>query len=251
MSERPIIMSMRSIEKIMSSQKTQTRRVIKPQPNSNQPPVVLYSNSWVWGDDNFPLGFSTFRKPLFNVDDILWVKEKWRLESWEWDGIVFIGYADGSTLQFELPEYDNEKWVDWLIRNTDQLLDAYGEREITDPNRLMYSDSNYEIAIPEEGPPFKSPLFLPKWASRIRLKVLHVWPERLQDISNEDILHEGIGGLQTPPTVMRELFSEHWNEINAKRGFPWSSNPWVWVVKFRLESDMTTKFSAQDLIIAE
>jgi hypothetical protein len=24
-----------------------------------------------------------------------------------------------------------------------------------------------------------------------------------------------------------------WNSINAKRGYSWESNPWVWVIEFK------------------
>jgi hypothetical protein len=29
------------------------------------------------------------------------------------------------------------------------------------------------------------------------------------------------------------LFEEHWNDLNAKRGYPWDDNPWVWAITFR------------------
>ena len=63
--------------------------------------------------------------------------------------------------------------------------------------------------------------------------------ERLQDISAVDAGAEGItvpiDGL--PERGWREIWIELWDGINAKRGFSWKSNPWVWCVEFkRLEA---------------
>ena len=46
--------------------------------------------------------------------------------------------------------------------------------------------------------------------------------------------------MQTPAKCRPILFSgaiaKLWNSINAKRGFSWDANPWVWVVEFELIS---------------
>ena len=33
----------------------------------------------------------------------------------------------------------------------------------------------------------------------------------------------------------RGSFSSLWQSINAKRGYPWKSNNWVWVVEFAIQ----------------
>ena len=86
-----------------------------------------------------------------------------------------------------------------------------------------------------------SPIYMPRWASRITLEVTGVRVERLQDISDEDICHE-LGCLvkypgPEPEPYKRDLrgcFAERWDGLNAKRGFPWSSNPWTWCIEFKL-----------------
>jgi hypothetical protein len=68
-------------------------------------------------------------------------------------------------------------------------------------------------------------IFMPRWASRITLVVTDTRVERLQEISQADQAAEGV--------ECGDSFHRLWDSINRKRGFPWASNPWVWVVVFR------------------
>jgi len=76
---------------------------------------------------------------------------------------------------------------------------------------------------------WRSPIYMPRWASRLTLEITAVRVERLHAISDDDAKSEGVQGLG----AFRELFSVLWDEINAKRGHPWSANPWVWVIEFK------------------
>ena len=81
-------------------------------------------------------------------------------------------------------------------------------------------------------------IHMPRWASRINLLVKDILVERVQDISVEDVLEEGTpdtGKYDYDPvdeTRWRCEFSDLWDSINAKRGFGWDTNPWVWVIEF-------------------
>lgn len=78
---------------------------------------------------------------------------------------------------------------------------------------------------------------MPRWASRITLEVVSVRVERVQEISAADARAEGI----RQPKDWETWSDQHgileyrnlWNSINAKRGFGWDKNPWVWVIEFR------------------
>jgi len=75
--------------------------------------------------------------------------------------------------------------------------------------------------------------FDPKKLARIWLKVLNVRAEQLQEITIEDIKKEGILSCikRGCPTFVI-AFAELWDSLNAKRGYPYESNPWVFRYEF-------------------
>lgn len=85
-------------------------------------------------------------------------------------------------------------------------------------------------------------IHMPRWASRITLEVTGVRIERVQEISEEDAMAEGVwcelyGVPEDAAPEPREIFETSWDEIYAQRGYSWKANPWVWVVEFkRLEA---------------
>lgn len=92
-------------------------------------------------------------------------------------------------------------------------------------------------------------IYMPRHLSRLTLEVTSVRAERLQQILEQDAEAEGVATLDgaldevrlcarakvmgIPATEHRVWFAELWDEINLKRA-PWSSNPWVWCVSFRV-----------------
>ncbi len=102
-------------------------------------------------------------------------------------------------------------------------------------------------------------IFMRRSLSRIKLEITEVRVERVQSISEADAIAEGIQredlppdpGMQAGDKTVRprrmkvafpkgtihvkasEAYRELWNSINAKRGFGWDVNPWVWVVSFK------------------
>ncbi len=99
---------------------------------------------------------------------------------------------------------------------------------------------------------WKPSIHMPRKYSRITLEILDIHVERVQDISHEDIVDEGIPlyvdnkTLRITPQTQRFLptstqniiIKEHrkkfiklWDSINGKK-YPWNSNPWVWVIEF-------------------
>jgi hypothetical protein len=99
------------------------------------------------------------------------------------------------------------------------------------PNSDLQSDVAYRADITGPQPSrWTSPLFMPRWASRLTLEVDSVRVERLQSISEADACNE-IGGNPITRDCKKPKFRERWDEINGKR-CPWSSDPFCWVIGF-------------------
>lgn len=84
---------------------------------------------------------------------------------------------------------------------------------------------------------WKPSIHMPKEASRIWLRVKNVWPERLKDITPQEIISEGIKRDDNPATALLiDRWIKLWDSINKSRGFGWQENPVVWVVDFEVIS---------------
>ena len=84
---------------------------------------------------------------------------------------------------------------------------------------------------------WKPSIHMPKDAARIYLKVTYVKGERLNDISEEDAIAEGMSETLVDGAVFisaKGKFHVLWDELNAKRGSGWESNPWVWAYRFEI-----------------
>lgn len=85
---------------------------------------------------------------------------------------------------------------------------------------------------------WRSSIYMPRWASRITLEITEVRVQRVQEISEKDCKAEGIP-ISLEGTVVQEfgmgqrLYRNLWNSLNGKKA-PWDSNPWVWVLNFRV-----------------
>ena len=75
---------------------------------------------------------------------------------------------------------------------------------------------------------------MPRWASRITLKVTGVRIEHLQDMNRGDAMAEGcpFPNMAKGPNPM-VWFAQLWDEINGKGS--WDADPWVWVYDFKRE----------------
>ncbi|ENG6256982.1 hypothetical protein ABU550_001882 [Yersinia enterocolitica] len=92
-------------------------------------------------------------------------------------------------------------------------------------------------------------IHMPRWASRINLLITGVRVERLNDISEQDAISEGLecyvddgvpyygpfNNVDCRPDV---VFRGLWDSIyGQKEGENWQANPWVWVINFeRMEA---------------
>lgn len=105
-------------------------------------------------------------------------------------------------------------------------------------------------------------IHMPRWASRLTLEVVDRRPERLQAIGEWDARSEGMQRAQLLPPLThwndycklrgcidclagtyRGGFANLWERINGKRA-PWASDPWVWVISFRVLGGETASAEA-------
>jgi hypothetical protein len=100
-------------------------------------------------------------------------------------------------------------------------------------NAYYYKSDNKHIELEQLGICFKwrPSIHMPRDAARIFLRVMKVRVERLRDISPDDALAEGFTGYGTKDGTL-DAFFEFWDSLNAKRGYGWDTNPWVWVYTF-------------------
>lgn len=239
MKERPILFSGAMVRAILDGRKTQTRRVCNGQPGELWTGSVVEDGNIFMTQTCHPARMPMIC-PYGAPGDRLWVRETF-YES---------GYHYASH-----PEDDEYRaWAGFGHRAGDGNLfyAANGRPEVRGKNDWCVDVGPREADkkfIPDQGNRFwkKRPsIFMPRWASRITLEITGVRVERVQEISNEDAWDEGcrlfddreywkndyIGAVVLADTP-RDEFQGLWNSINAKRGFSWESNPWVWVVEFK------------------
>jgi len=206
MSDRPIIFSGESVRAILAGQKTVTRRVIKPQP------TLPHYDEWLHADGSVGAAFSgrgivggaavdVRWCPYGKPGDRLWVRETFR-ETWDIDQTPVMEYQAGGT-------------------------------RIIAGQSVRHGAHRCTSVLPRWRPS----IFMPRWASRITLEIVSVRVERVCEITEEDAIAEGVKfGTYRPNecrTCARVAFMDTWDALNAKRGFSWDSNPWVFVVEFK------------------
>lgn len=100
-------------------------------------------------------------------------------------------------------------------------------------HQTNHPDNGHDAAVYRAGwvrsPPslWRRARFMPRVYSRLTLRLTDVRVERLQEITVDDVIAEGL----TVPTQHVAAYMVRWNGINGKRA-PSTSNPWVWVLNF-------------------
>jgi hypothetical protein len=218
MRELPILFSSEMVKAILEGRKTQTRRVIIPQPPEIWDFVKPIKNnevniiSWCFYNSK-DSDFHGYKNSKYQIGDRLYVRENYRL--------VCYPYHDGKYIY-------GEALLEYLADGDEFVCPADYEEWWKETWRKHSSDIRPNI-------------FMPKWAARIWLEFTGIRVERLQDISEEDAKKEGaslIGwDIKYKETFhypsYKASFKQLWESINAKRGFPWELNPWIWVYEFK------------------
>jgi hypothetical protein len=207
--ESPIIFSGWSIRRILAGEKTQTRRIVKPQPKDGVQTIHHDGDRWYAGTMNSEWDPVLWEKkcPFGKSGDEIWVREAFRLPS----------FAEDTT--------------------PSEFADSFSNVECNPPV-LFPADDHAGEADGEWGRKRPS-IHMPRELCRLRLRVEDVRVERVQEISLGDAAAEGCDGLTAIGEELPEGqkdFRKLWNDIHGTGA--WEENPHVWVVEFsRIDSE--------------
>lgn len=192
----------------VQGRKTMTRRVMKPQPELIPDDVPKYEGEEYWWSSRLhqtmvrmvPNGWQMDAIasvcPYGQVGDLIWQREAWATEN----------------------RYNN-------LKPSELPLTA----------KIFYIADGYD---PFEMGKIRPSIFMPKWASRWKRPITGIRAERLQEITEADAMAEGFGDYKIGqeyqkatgnyPVFALGVFKWYWDLKNAKRGYGWDLNKWVW-----------------------
>lgn len=235
--ERPILFSGEMVRAILEGRKTQTRRVLRTQPLDVIPyQGELAGQRWVGLMQRDPNKGLIFKCKYGQAGDRLWVRESWRIDSWSDDGEVCVQWRA------------DEKVSKWITAGEDYLVfERLWIQSSDDCERSgleFTDDGGYSWENGHSPCRWRPSIHMPRWASRITLEIVNVRVERVQDTSERDAIAEGIDeweemfrcGPDSDPCWTRDArhaYAWLWDSINARRGYGWDVNPWVWVIEFK------------------
>ncbi|MFO3675741.1 hypothetical protein ACKWMZ_26645 [Pseudomonas protegens] len=204
------------VRAILEGRKTVTRRVCKPQPSANAHTTCASGNPMgAWWETGKDINRCPHSKP----GDRLWVRES-------------LGYDC---------EYGNYFAAGGKHGETVYLCSLFDDEH-------AQAGPSYDGLLPERSVPS---IHLHRRYSRILLEITDVRVERLQDISEEQALAEGIVGVAFRPddgfpictgymvgpddgkSVLETTAAKAFAKLWQSTGGDWEANPWVWVVEFR------------------
>lgn len=209
MADRPILFSGPMVRALLAGTKTQTRRIIKPQPELQMNGFYHVHNRHgglvnVAEED---VGREAVDYLRIAVGDQLYVREHWR-----------TGGQHDHIAPRDLPQERAEP-IGYIADEAPNTISRTGR--------------------------FRQGMHMPRWASRITLHVTDVRVQRLQDISRDDALAEGIaldetdGWYRVPgvpslgQAAPQSAYGDLWDSINGAGS--WEANPWVVALTFTVE----------------
>nr|WP_238315005.1 hypothetical protein [Methylobacterium organophilum] len=241
-----MIFSAPMVRALLEGRKTQTRRILKPQPPEwatfcQQPKMLNVEHRWVpsglwrWSEPEqsprrplrqWPVdadGDHYWLQPAWSTGDRLWVRESIRAEDCHetWNhGVRYLA---------------DDAWA-MVVSHNEVESDAFGRWWLLNGYRSDDPDLTGGQKVPS--------IHMPRWSSRLTLIVKGVKVERLQDISEEDAIAEGVqaiagvdGATAIAPTPARhfgatpvDAFARLWEHINGVGS--WDTNPWVVAIGF-------------------
>jgi len=210
MKERPILFSGAMVRAILDGRKTVTRRMAKPVRHPDLGNIYAPGTLVLEKEPQHVIDRAC---PFGQPGDRLWVRETWQ----------------GPLVSSDEQEAD-PSWFKDMKRYQNPAHCTY--RASGDSCEHFDPDDNYCCN-------WRPSIHMPRWASRILLEVTDVRVERLQDITYEQAVAEGIhrdhrmwfatdeDGIahKYPQSAFRDLW--------ISTGGDWDTNPWVWAIEFK------------------
>lgn len=201
---KPILFNTDMVRALQNGTKTVTRRLIKN---------MDIINRWDCEEDGTPIAFidqatgDSFPPTMpcpYQSGDILYVPQPWKCYA-IWDVMGYeVEFQDGEYTKFEFTDQKRaQKWAKYLDKPAHQ---------------------------------WQSPYFMPREAAQIFLWVTDVRVERLQEITDNDLVRDFGFCLDAIKTVGRDVLAAPFWDSTIKPAdralYGWEANPWVWVIEF-------------------
>ena len=212
------------VSAILNGNKTQTRRICNLKPIEGS-----FKN---YSED--ALDAAIRQGCEYKVGQELYVRETWQYYDWTKQGLPFIRYKAHNFNQLieDIPE-------GWQQR----VMKVWAD--LSDPD-------NYNIDCCARDRRWRPSIHMPRWASRIRLKVEDIKLEKLNSISIDDAIAEGVTEIMSmklshgmesrrhagwlnykDKTMLRcpvQSFKTLWESIYGEGSF---EKPWVFAITFK------------------
>lgn len=214
--ERPLLCTPDVAQRIWEGLQWQDRRPVLRYgaDASTQQPARLFWNpvgvagKHGWCDEHG----NHYTCPFGEEGDVLYVREAWQAfgHNGKWWHETEGTLADKAALNWDV-FYRGEE--------------ATAAPPVSPPSNPADVDRGDGLVVPRWLPS----IHMPKWASRMRLRVKRVWVERVQEISVEGILAEGCRPFHRLfDFTARAWFQKLWDDLYGN----WDDNPWVWCCEF-------------------
>jgi len=186
--------------------KTQTRRVMKPQPPADE--------EW-WGPEWYTPVIGDDLEPEPGPDIFGIYGENWGIK---------CPYGTPGDVRV-MPEPLKARAIYGDNPNADAFLCAY-----SDDDKFFHPFEEWRWQRNT-----LSSLFMPTALGRTLVRYTRIWAERLQDIGDRDAVREGCFTQARNQDELdwsfRTGYQRLWDSINGKT-HPWASNPWVWCIEW-------------------
>jgi len=217
MADRPILFSAPMIRAILEGRKTQTRRVLTKARVFATPETPAFTLA---GDalSRALQGASGFRH--LHGDGWFWEADafEWQVPAARTGWMAHIGYALGDRL------WVKETWS----HSGDGVFEISQARMLGRGGVIYRADNDPRHPNAKYWPS----IFMPREFSRLTLTVTDVRVQRLQEISGEDAVAEGVRSRLPDNGIAQQDFADLWSIINTAPGKRWYDNPWIVAISF-------------------